>query len=365
MATRKLTAEVELKTDKAKRKLQELGSGGGGGGGDGGETSTAAHKLSQNLNRAAESASKLDRSSLSVVRAFTGIGIGLATRYAASHMEQGAARDAVEYTANTITGASSGAMAGMAAGPQGAVVGAIVGGVVGAVSTYLDKDSEKKQHTDEWHRSEGDYQRAKAFSDFYRGLTDMTDKTKPFSERISEAEAELKKLKDAEKAITSNVDKFISNGQYDKANLERGYLGVNRQRQQQLETAIHALKGAKLTGGVPFYAATDALAKVGGGNGFMPQATGGEGSGSAGASPASKINGKNSGSAGASPASKINGSFFFSVPQRGSRTRLFGDFGDPLMKAADDTIAILEKEGNDLLKEIAQNTRRNGGSTWQ
>lgn len=348
MATRKLTAEVELKTDKAKRKLQELGSGGGGGGG-GGETSTAAHKLSQNLNRAAESASKLDRSSLSVVRAFTGIGIGLATRYAASHMQQGAARDAVEYTANTITGASSGAMAGMAAGPKGAVVGAIVGGVVGAVSTYLDKDSEQKQYSDEWNRSEGDYQRAKAFSDFYRGLTDMTDKTKPFSERISEAEAELKKLKDAEKTLVSNVDKFISGGQYDKANLQRGYLGVNRQRQQQLETAIHALKGAKLTGGVPFYAATDALAKVGGGNGFMPQATGGEGSGSASASPASKI----------------NGSFFFSVPQRGSRTRLFGDFGDPLMKTADDTIAILEKEGNDLLKEIAQNTRRNGGSTWQ
>lgn len=347
MANKKLTAEVELKTDKAKRQLQELGTpGGSGGGADASGASHAASRLSMNLNRAADSAVKLDRSSLSVVRAFTGIGVGLAASYAASHMKQGAARDAVEYSANAVSGAGMGVGVGSALGPGGAIVGAVLGGVGGLIKTFFEKDSEKIKNTEEWERSEHDYQDNKAFADFYRELTGMSDKAKDFATRISEAEAELKRLQDVETKLKSNVDGMIAQGRYDESALQRGYLGTNRQRQQQLESVINALKKQAQTGGVPFYSATDALAKVGGGNGKRQDI---------GSAPSND----------SSSASQINGSFFFGGPRpRKYATRYFGS-GDALMKTADDSIAILEKEGNDLLKQIVENTKRTGGGTWR
>lgn len=347
MANKKLTAEVELKTDKAKRQLQELGTpGSSGGGADASGASHAASRLSMNLNRAADSAVKLDRSSLSVVKAFTGLGVGLAANYAASHMKQGAARDAVEYGASAVSGAGMGAAAGSALGPAGTIVGALLGGAGGLIKTFFDKDAEKIKNTEDWQRSEHDYQNNKAFADFYRGLTDLSDKGKSFADRISEAEAELKELKDVEPTLKANVDGMIEKGEYEKSALQRGYLGINRQRQQQLENDISMLRKQSQTGGVPFYAATDALAKFGGGNGKKPDGT-----------PLDVKAG--------TPSSPINGSFFFGGPRQRTRaTRFFGN-EDPLMKTADDSIAILEKEGNDLLKQIAENTKRTGGGTWR
>ena len=166
MANKKLKVELELETAKAKRQAKGLGNIDGSSGGYGG----GSDKLAKNLERAADSAGKMNTSTLSVVRAFTGIGVGLAANYAASHMKQGAARDAVEYGGNALTGASAGAMTGAALGPVGSVVGALVGGGGGLLKTYLDKSGEKEKYTEDWQRSEHNYADNKAFADFFRNL---------------------------------------------------------------------------------------------------------------------------------------------------------------------------------------------------
>lgn len=347
MANKKLKVELELETAKAKRQAKGLenidGSSGGYGGG--------SDKLAKNLERAADSAGKMNTSTLSVVRAFTGIGVGLAANYAASHMKQGAARDAVEYGGNALTGASAGAMSGAALGPVGSVVGALVGGGGGLLKTYLDKSGEKEKYTEDWQRSENDYKNNKAFADFFRNLTDMSDKGKSFADRISEAEAELQKYKDVEKTLMENVEKMIASGRYDDATAQRGYLATNRQRQQQLEAAIKGLGNQAKTGGVAYYSGTDALAKVGGGNGKGPPGLE--------AGDPSKAHFS-------SVARGPLGSFFFGNSGKVD-TKVFGQLGetDIAIKTANERIAQLEKEGNDILKEIAEHTKRKDGATWQ
>lgn len=347
MANKKLKVELELETAKAKRQAKGLenidGSSGGYGGG--------SDKLAKNLERAADSAGKMNTSTLSVVRAFTGIGVGLAANYAASHMKQGAARDAVEYGGSALTGASAGAMAGAALGPVGSVVGALVGGGGGLLKTYLDKSGEKEKYTEDWQRSEHDYKNNKAFADFFRNLTDMSDKGRSFADRISEAEAELQKYKDVEKTLMENVEKMIASGRYDDATAQRGYLATNRQRQQQLEAAIKGLGNQAKTGGVAYYSGTDALAKVGGGNGKGPPGL------EAGDPSKAHVS---------SVASGTVGSFFY-VNSGKVATKVFGQLGEPdsAVKTANERIAQLEKEGNDILKEIAELTKRKYGATWQ
>ena len=343
MANKKLKVELELETAKAKRQAKDLENLGGPGGGGG--ASPSADKLAKNLDRAADSAGKLDRSSLSLVRSFTGIGVGLAANYAASHMKQGAARDAVEYGASAASGAGMGMMAGGRFGPWGALIGAIAGGGGGLLKTYLDKSGEKEKYTEDWKRSEHDYASNKAFADFFRDLTDMSDKTKTFADRISEAEQQLQHYKDVEKTLMDNVEKMISQGRYDDANAQREYLATNRQRQQQLESAIKGFDKNTKTGGVTYYSGTDALAKVGGGAGRTSSTT----------------------STSSTSSTSLGGSFFFSGgPAKKMDTTFFTqDRTDPAIKAANDRIAQLEKDGNDILKQIAENTKRRDGSTWQ
>ena len=346
MANRKLKVELELETAKAKRQAKGLENHDGSSGGYGG----GSDKLAKNLERAADSAGKMDMSTLSVVRAFTGIGVGLAANYAASHMKQGAARDAVEYGASAATGAGMGMMAGGRFGPWGAVIGALAGGGGGLLKTYLDKSGEKEKYTEDWQRSEHDYKDNKAFADFFRDLTDMSDKSKSFADRISEAEAELQKYKDVEKTMMENVEKMVSQGRYDDATAQRGYLATNRQRQQQLEAAIKGLEKQTKTGGVAYYSGTDALAKVGGGTG--------KGAPGLEAGDPSK----------AKFSSGANSPFGFFFGNSGKvDTKAFGQLGetDIALKAANERIAQLEKEGNDILKEIAEHTKRKDVSTWQ
>ena len=348
MANKKLKVEVELETAKAKRQAKGLENLGGPGGGSGGGAGSV-DKLAKNLDRAADSAGKLDRSSLSLVRSFTGIGVGLAANYAASHMKQGAARDAVEYGASAVTGASMGAMAGGRLGPWGAAIGALAGGAGGLLKTYLEKSGEKDKYTEDWKRSEHDYANNKAFADFFRDLINMSDKTKSFADRISEAEQQLQHYKDVEKKMIDDIEKMISQGRYDDANAQRGYLATNRQRQQQLESAIKGFDTKTKTGGVAFYGANDALSKVGGGAGRAPSGT---------------VPGTN----GQAPATtSLGGSFFFAGgPAKKMDTTFFTqDRTDPTMKVVNERIAQLEKDGNDILKQIAENTKRKEGSTWQ
>ena len=254
MATKKLTIEVDAKTDKAKRKIEALG----------GESSLDGQaglgQLSKSLDKAAKSADRFDgdigkasSSMTKMVRGFTGLGVGLAASYAAGHMQQGAARNAVEYGANALQGASAGFMMG---GPWGAVAGA----GVGLAKTYLDKDAEKTAYSKSYEEAEQRYSSAKAWREKFSDLTSLDGQA-----GLDQLKAELEKYREAETKIKDSVSAFAEKGEYDNADHQRESLAENRSRQNQLEAAINALEKsldkdvAHRTGG-----AADALTRISG-----------------------------------------------------------------------------------------------------
>lgn len=263
MATKKITIEVDANTDKAKRKIEAMG----------GESSIDGQaglgQLSKSLDKAAKSADSFSgdvgRASGSMnrlVRGFVGMGVGLAASYAASHMQQGAARDAVEYGAAALAGGSTGAMIGSAGGPGGTAVGAVVGAGAGLAKTYLDKDAEQAAYTKAFEESERRYASAKAWRDRFSSLTDPDGQTP--DARMAALKAELEKYRDAEGKIAGEVRTFAAKGQYDIADHQRRSLDENRSRQNQLEAAIKALESNSARGGSsPSHSALDALSRLG------------------------------------------------------------------------------------------------------
>ena len=221
--------------------------------------------LSKDLDKASDSAKRMDGSTKQLVRGFTGLAVGLAGSYAASHMKQGAARDAVEYGTSAISGASAGAMMGSVIPGLGTAVGAIAGGAVGLGKTWLDKSGEKSKYTEEWERSEEDYKLNKEYADFIMALTDMSDKTKSITDRLETAKEQLDASKKTEVEQVAEVNKMIKEGRYDDANIQRGYLSQNRSRQAQLETLIKRWEDQLDKGGVrASLGAVDALSRLGG-----------------------------------------------------------------------------------------------------
>lgn len=254
MATKKLTIEVDAKTDKAKRKIEAMG----------GESSIDGQaglgQLSKSLDKAAKAADRFDgdigkasSSMTKMVRGFAGMGVGLAASYAAGHMQQGAARNAVEYGANAIQGASAGFMMG---GPWGAVAG----GAIGLAKTYLDKDAEQSAYTKAFDEAEQRYSSAKAWREKFSSLTSLDGQA-----GLDQLKAELAKYREAESKIKDSVSAFAEKGEYDNADHQRESLAENRSRQNQLEAAISALEKTiekdipHRTGG-----AADALTRIGG-----------------------------------------------------------------------------------------------------
>ena len=254
MATKKLTIEVDAKTDKAKRKIEAMG----------GESSIDGQaglgQLSKSLDKAAKAADRFDgdigkasSSMTKMVRGFAGMGVGLAASYAAGHMQQGAARNAVEYGASAIQGASAGFMMG---GPWGAVAG----GAIGLAKTYLDKDAEQSAYTKAFDEAEQRYSSAKAWREKFSSLTSLDGQA-----GLDQLKAELAKYREAESKIKDSVSAFAEKGEYDNANHQRESLAENRSRQNQLEAAISALEKTiekeipHRTGG-----AADALTRIGG-----------------------------------------------------------------------------------------------------
>lgn len=266
MATRKLTIDVDAKTDKAKSKLKALSQVEG----SGASAAPGADNLSKSLDKAAKSASDFDsglgraNGSMSrLVRGFSGMAVGLAASYAAGHMQQGTARTAVEYGAAGLQGASAGFMMG---GPWGAAAGA----GVGLLKTYLDKSAEQAAYTKAFEESEQRYASAKAFRDKFSSMTSGNDATA----KLDQLRAELAHYQEAEGKIKDSITAFADKGEYDNANHQRESLNENRSRQNQLETAIKSiekgLEGAnKLRTGE---SAVDALGKIGGNfaGGAMP-----------------------------------------------------------------------------------------------
>lgn len=248
---KKLTVEVDADVSKAKRKIRgELGGSVPPSSGP----EDAAAKSIRNLGKSAETA---HRDLSGMAKAFVGIASSMAMSYAAKHMEQGAARDAVEYGANIIGGAAAGAMAGKVGGGYGMAAGAVIGGVGGAVKTYLDKDAEKENYMKEFREAENLYQNSLAWQAKLRELTEAM--------RPEPIQTILDNLRNAERTHKANAQSRAEAGQYDAATDSRRALAETRSRIQQLEAMQRAMQKAKSPR--ESIEAVDALSRIGGGRG--------------------------------------------------------------------------------------------------
>lgn len=358
---KKLKVQLEVDSSKARSQVERDMSGidiGGASGSIGARSSGAADRLAKSLDTAAKksgdfasSAEVMSAKARQVVGAFSGMGVSMAMSFASQNMKRGGARDAVEIGAGTLQGA---AMGGMAGGPWGALGGAALGLGMGV----FNKVQEKKRYSEEWQRSEHDYASDKEFSALLKNLGDVTDKTADFGEKLKTVEAELEKYRQVEATLKENVAGMIKSGRYDDADAQRGYLTVNRQRQEQLENVQKQLETAaenaekNKTLEASSMSGTDALQKIGGVWGAQPVAAE-----------------KTSSTA---PIKTRGGSFGFLVDTTPTETTKFGPKVEGLesnfegaIKTANERIERLEDEGNKILREIAANTKSKGVSTWQ
>ena len=356
---KKLKVQLEVDSSKARSQVERDMSGidiGGASSSIGARSSGAADRLSKSLDTAAKksgdfasSAEVMSAKARQVVGAFSGMGVSMAMSFASQNMKKGGARDAVEIGAGTLQGA---AMGGMAGGPWGALGGAVLGLGMG----IWNKTQEKKRYTEDWEKSEHDYANSKAFSDLLKSLTDVSDKTTDFADKLKTVEAELEKYRQVEATLKENVAGMIKSGRYDDADAQRSYLAENRSRQEQLEQAKKQLESAagkteEKSLEAASMSGTDALQKIGGVRGLAPVAAMND------ATPV--------------PAKSSGGSFSFFVPTTPTETHAFGNLEslessvDRVIREANKRTEQLEIETNKILREIAMNTKHQGGATWQ
>ena len=257
MANKKLKVEVELETAKAKRQLGNMAETGGGASGPS-PVDDAAKKTAQEIKALGEETGKCQVNMKSAVKAFAGMGVGMAMNYAANYLPQGStSRQAVEYGAGAIQGASM----GMMFGPWGAALGA----AGGLAKTYLDKQGERKQYTKEWNRAESDYRSGQEWADFMDSINNQTHVKTSYAERIQKANEALKKYQEVEKKQVDAIGKMIEAGRYEDATAQRGYLAGNRARQKALRDAIFSMEEASKNDGTRVStSALDSLSKIGG-----------------------------------------------------------------------------------------------------
>lgn len=241
---KKLKVEVDVETERAKRKLQ--GDLGGAIEAPGG-VAPASDKAKKSIEKLGKSADEAQINMRSAAKAFSGLAIGLAVQYAAKHMDRGAARDSIEYGASALSGASMGAMV---AGPWGAVIG----GGMGLAKTYLDKSAEAEDQEKRWAEEEKAYKAAREWAKDLEALTKAGN--------LDDIKLRASALRGAESNIVGQINEAIKSGQYDRSDELKKELTDTRSRANQLETLAKAIE--KIPAQREGTDGPDALSKIGG-----------------------------------------------------------------------------------------------------
>ena len=272
---RKLKVQVDLETEKAKQKIKDMANCGESGT-DG--ISTASDRLSRSLERTAKGVDSLGRESTTAssnmsqfVKGFTGLAVGMATSYASNFMPEGKGRNTVEMVGAGISGASSLGMLGAAFGPVGAVIGSLIGGIGGAAIKAEEQQQAVDKYLESFDRSEKRYSSAQEFKAAIDGLTSVGTTADKLREKLDEARAMLAKYKEAETPIIENIKGFAKNSQFEKSGIQAETLGINRQRQSQLESIIKSMEKSietmeKRSNIRESITSLDSLSRIGGGS---------------------------------------------------------------------------------------------------
>lgn len=270
---KKLKVEVDAETSKAKRKIQQLAETGGSSG-VADSVSGAAQRAARSLDNAAGAANRLSKSTTegsaqlrSMVKVFGGMAIRMGASYAASNMEPGSTGQMLVKGGGDVAG---GAMAGAAFGP----LGAIAGGLMGLTSALMEAAQAEKDRrraindaTYDFRKSERDYISNKEFENTLKGLSEIDKGFTDFAGRIKEIDEILERYRAAEKGRVRLTRMYIDDGDFVRANYQRGYLNRDRSRQERLEALRERLEkmaeASKPEARMPI-AALDSLARIGG-----------------------------------------------------------------------------------------------------
>lgn len=250
MANKKLKVELEVDAAKAKQKLRrDLSTVESGSAGDAG-----VDNASRSIKKLGDAANETQINMAKVSKAFIGMGLGLATSYASSHLEEGStARTTLGYLGSALQYGSMGAM--FMPGPY-KLVGAGIGGSVGLAKEYFDRDAEQTAKTEEFEKSEKIFAETQAFREKLKELTKAAD-----PEPVKQA---LTQLKQAEEAYADEVRKHLANHEYGKADDAKRKLAETRSQKSSVESLLEHLEG-RIKEGRTSTDGTDAISRIGGG----------------------------------------------------------------------------------------------------
>ena len=258
MATKKLRAELEVDTTKAKQKVaRDFAETGGAAGG----IADAADGTARKLQKLGNEAEHVGINLRSAVKVFAGMGIGLATRYAQSMMEpKSAGQRAVGYLGSII----SGGIAGSAAGPWGAVAGAGVGAINEGVKHYGESKAEDEakdgqlRSIREWERSR---EQTLAFKETLEQLTKAEGDAE---EKMAAITAEIEKRKEIDKNLAETQRKAVRDGNNAMLAEATAFRSRNATQIDALGAALKQMADRKPGGGAADWNGVDALTSVGG-----------------------------------------------------------------------------------------------------
>lgn len=347
MATRKkLRAELEVDTEKAKRQLKGLADGAASGGGGASAPSAAMSRAARHVRDLGDAAERTNARLAAAGKAFAGMAVGLAAGYAARQMRPGGARGAVEYGGSALAGAA----AGMAFGP----VGAALGSIAGLLKTYIDKQGAKDDLVRDYELGEAVYRASREQMREYRDLADPRRNGGDVSGNVPEMKRISENYRRSTERFLALIAEELKRSSPDPERIATLKRNVDwaRAMADRYDEAVEGVELApKRAAHRASTAGTDALAKVGGSlYGAAAAAASGEAAPAAGAS-----------------ASRARG-FGFSVPaSRVAELSFGGPSGatdtDRAIRTATERSAALDKEISDTLKSIERNTK--GGSAWR
>lgn len=251
MATKKLRAELEVDTTKAKQKVRELSESGGGSAGE------AANEISKLGDAAKETTVKLSRSG----QMFAGLAMGMARAASAADPDTANALGAVS---NIMSAAAVGGIPGMAVAAITEAITAAIGASVEESKKMMMDAQTKMSNLNQIKMWDEARSRTLAFKETLEQLTNVeTD----LAERQSRLAEEIRKREEAEEKL--HKEAFRETGDpaaFARAMAKRqtNAAELDQLREMEKRGLDKASKGGGGFGGGVSWNAADSLSSVGG-----------------------------------------------------------------------------------------------------
>ena len=259
MANKKLKVEVELETEKAKRKLGQMGDG---------AAASSQTPSSRSADKLAEATKLNTQQMVSMTKAFSGMAIGLAASYSSRYFTQGSTAEKIlGYGGAAITGASAGAMMGAAAGPVGMAVGGLAGAGIALGKEYLDRDEKITKAIEEYKQAEDILASNEKFANDIKKISSAFN-TEALSVKLARLSDQYGFYLELIDAIKASIENELSEGNLEGASELQKQLAVARSRKDVIVSLAEKMDSSANGPRRSSMSATDALMKIGGGFGL-------------------------------------------------------------------------------------------------